>query len=206
MKKEFINKLYIAFVISMIITIVCCGIAYLWDRNSVDVSFVKDVFSIVMSIIAPYIAILLFTDWKEQHNKTQFAAQAREIIIQLNEDIKYLSNIMADIRHKDKNQLIWASELFVNLTQGVEDLTDQNLLTSSSSHLLFMMTKDHDYRKVKLVYDTFMLRLLNEMSQIINSPQSKVGHLFNLLEIRRVQMVMLNENLMVVTRSYFLYE
>lgn len=80
MKKEFINKLYIAFVISMIITIVCCCIAYLWDRKSVDVSFVKDVFSIVISLIAPYVAILLFTDWREQHNKVVNNERTMELI------------------------------------------------------------------------------------------------------------------------------
>ncbi|WP_336976071.1 hypothetical protein [Acinetobacter pittii] len=206
MKKELIDKLYISFVISIIISIVICSITYLWDKNSLNVSFIKDIFSIVMSIIAPYIAILLFTDWKEQHNKTQFSSQAREIIIQLNEDLKYLSNIMADIRHRDKNDLIWNEDLFSKLSKGIEDFADQNQQTSSSSHLLFMMTKDHEYRKIKLIYDNFTLTLLNEMHHILTDSQAKVGHLFNLIEKRRIKMIELNENLIVVTRSYFLYE
>lgn len=206
MKKQLIDKLIYAFTISTIISITICGISYLWDKNSVNVSFVKDVFSIVMSIIAPYIAILLFTDWKEQHNKIQFSSQAREIIIQLNEDIKYLSNILTDIRDRDKRERIWASDLFVKLTENLGYLKDQASLTSSSSHLLFVMTKDHEYRKVKLNYDNFMSKLLREIQQNINTPQTRIESLFNLLEIRRVQMVELNENLIVVTRAYFLYE
>jgi len=72
MKKELINKILVAFVICMIVSITTCGIAYLWDRSSVNVSFVKDVFSIVMSILAPYAAVILFTDWKAQahHEKS----------------------------------------------------------------------------------------------------------------------------------------
>ncbi len=41
MKKEFINKLYIAFTTLIIVSIVICGISYLWDKNSINVSFVK---------------------------------------------------------------------------------------------------------------------------------------------------------------------
>lgn len=66
MKKELINKILVAFLICMIVSIATCGIAYFWDRTSVNVSFIKDVFSIVMSILAPYAAVILFTDWKAQ--------------------------------------------------------------------------------------------------------------------------------------------
>ncbi|YCO57255.1 hypothetical protein ACL9Z5_000536 [Acinetobacter calcoaceticus] len=61
MEKELINKILVAFVISMIVSITTCGIAYLWDRDSINVSFVKDIFSIVMSILAPYAAVILFS-------------------------------------------------------------------------------------------------------------------------------------------------
>ncbi|MDR8279496.1 hypothetical protein FPK83_26280, partial [Acinetobacter baumannii] len=37
--------------------------------QQIDISFIKDVFSIGATLAAALIAISLFNDWKEQHNK-----------------------------------------------------------------------------------------------------------------------------------------
>lgn len=94
MKKQLTNRLICAFTISMIVSITTCGIAFLWDRNSVNVSFVKDVFSIVMSIIAPYIAILLFTDWREQTNKLMLASESKDLWKEFVKLEKTLNNLI----------------------------------------------------------------------------------------------------------------
>ncbi|NAR99895.1 hypothetical protein [Acinetobacter haemolyticus] len=113
MRKELINKIFVAFVISMIVSITTCGIAYLWDKNSVSVSFVKDVFSIVMSLLAPYAAVLLFTDWKAQAHhersldllievRSSFSALHRSIMrLKLNDSYAILHKIYKRADFKD---------------------------------------------------------------------------------------------------------
>ncbi|ELY3910925.1 TPA: hypothetical protein NJW68_001847 [Acinetobacter baumannii] len=98
MKKEFINKLYIAFTTLIIISIVICGISYLWDKNSINVLFVKDIFSIVLALLAPYTAIILFTDWKKQveHEKTL------NLLIEVSASFSKLHRTIARLELEDK--------------------------------------------------------------------------------------------------------
>lgn len=67
-KKELLEKFFKYVVITIILGIVICSITYLYNAKKVDVGFVKDVYSILFSIIAPLFAIFLFADWKEQKN------------------------------------------------------------------------------------------------------------------------------------------
>ncbi|WP_284086151.1 hypothetical protein [Acinetobacter pittii] len=113
MKKELINKILVAFLICMIVSITTCGIAYLWDRTSVNVSFIKDVFSIVMSILAPYAAVILFTDWKAQAHhersldllievRSSFSALHRSIMrLKLSDNYTILHEIYKKVDFQD---------------------------------------------------------------------------------------------------------
>ncbi|ENX41514.1 hypothetical protein [Acinetobacter sp. NIPH 2100] len=56
--------------------------------QAIDIAFVKDIFSIGSTLAAALIAIALFNDWKEQHNKTILAPEAIEIYKNINSDIK----------------------------------------------------------------------------------------------------------------------
>ncbi|HEO1817531.1 TPA: hypothetical protein VAM31_002622 [Acinetobacter baumannii] len=113
MKKELVNKILVAFVICMVVSITTCGIAYLWDRSSVNVSFIKDVFSIVMSVLAPYAAVILFTDWKAQAHhqrsldllievRSSFSALHRSIMrLKLNDSFTIIHREYKNIQFKD---------------------------------------------------------------------------------------------------------
>lgn len=56
-----------------LIVIVCCFALIIVLKSfygqTIDVSFVKDIFSIGTTIATALIAIALFSDWKEEHNK-----------------------------------------------------------------------------------------------------------------------------------------
>lgn len=67
-KKEIYNKFWESLVVLIIIGIVLCCIANIVSTEPINISFIKDVFSILISILAVYMAIHLFSDWKEQYN------------------------------------------------------------------------------------------------------------------------------------------
>lgn len=46
--------------------------------QTIDISFIKDIFSIGATLAAALIAISLFNDWKEQHNLQILAQEAKE--------------------------------------------------------------------------------------------------------------------------------
>lgn len=77
MKENLIDLFWKVLCITIIVGIVICCIAGLWDKKVVNVSFVKDVYSGLFTVIAPLIAIYLFNDWKEQHNKTVLSDEAK---------------------------------------------------------------------------------------------------------------------------------
>lgn len=136
MKKQLIDKLIYAFTLSIIVSITICGISYLWDKNSVNVSFVKDVFSIVMSVLAPYAAIILFSDWKEQHN-TQLQ---KELTLDL---IKKLNTFKLELPKLERHYLNLKFQLNnpqnINIkTDNVDLFIDQfNIILDIKEELIF---------------------------------------------------------------------
>ncbi|MFA2885449.1 hypothetical protein KWG15_04120 [Acinetobacter pittii] len=61
-----------AFCIFCLVTIMCVIIILvlkLFFGQKIDIGFIKDIFSIGSTLAAALIAIALFSDWKEQHNK-----------------------------------------------------------------------------------------------------------------------------------------
>lgn len=205
MKKELINKILVAFVVCVIVSITTCGIAYLWDRSSVNVSFIKDIFSIVMSILAPYAAVLLFSDWKEQHNKTTYSLQAKDVIINLNEDLKLLSFVRALLRRRDKSEKL-RDELISRVIQKVKDFVDQSVITASTTHLLFIITSDNDYQTIKIKYDLFIMRVIRDTQSIIENQDSTVGDLLDYIDQHRLYITKLNKDLSEASRSYLIYK
>lgn len=64
-----------------ILSITICCISYLFDKESFSSDFVKNIFSISFSILAPLMAVYLFKDWKEEHNKKIDSDFAKELFL-----------------------------------------------------------------------------------------------------------------------------
>lgn len=180
MKKELKEKILISFVYSVIISIVSCLIAYIWNKNSVNVSFVKDVFSIVMSVIAPYIAILLFTDWKEQvkHEKSLTAlievsaafAKLHRAIVRLKLEKKHTSfnknykdddfiKTIVEKRSEFDTEVDKITVTFDELDFAIKAL----YLVSERKDSLFKSVSD-DYFKITHVWKDIYLSFLGEVN------------------------------------------
>lgn len=62
-----------AFCIFAIVTTICVILVLvlkIFFIQEIDIGFIKDIFSIGATLAAALIAVALFSDWKEQHNKT----------------------------------------------------------------------------------------------------------------------------------------
>lgn len=102
-KKELLEKFFKYIVITIIFGIVICSIAYLYNAQKMDVSFVKDVYSILFSIFAPLFAIYLFADWKEEYNKQILKEATFKIVNHLSElqtELLELEKFVGHFRNK----------------------------------------------------------------------------------------------------------
>ncbi|MEB6558785.1 hypothetical protein [Acinetobacter baumannii] len=116
--------------ISIVVGIVLICVTYLiadypakLSSKVVNISFIKDIYSIIFAIFAPFIAIYLFNDWKEQHNKTLVSNEAQKTLKIFNE----LSNLTGDLDYAYDN--IKTPEYIVfteskNLKNGVKEVFD----------------------------------------------------------------------------------
>lgn len=134
-KTELLEKFFKYVVITIILGIVICSIAYLYNAQKMDISFIKDVYSILFSIFAPLFAIFLFADWKEQKQyelEKQYADELLKLIGLIHmelvdtyntyksfDDLKYLNEeyiilneLMGKIDYKISENLFKISEKF----------------------------------------------------------------------------------------------
>ncbi|MBJ8445920.1 hypothetical protein [Acinetobacter bereziniae] len=124
-KTELLEKFFKYVVITIILGIVICSITYLYNAQKMDVSFVKDVYSILFSIFAPLFAIFLFTDWKDQKKyelEKQYAESTLRNIFEINKFLNSeyftFSSLLGDL---DKNYI--ARNYYFN-RESVFNLTD----------------------------------------------------------------------------------
>jgi len=89
-----------ALVVSIIVGIVLISITYLIEDYPktvkspvVNISFIKDIYSMVFTIFATFIAVHLFNDWRVQHNKTVISNEAQRTLKIFND----LSTSTADL-------------------------------------------------------------------------------------------------------------
>ncbi|HFF5521654.1 TPA: hypothetical protein ACGDYM_003944, partial [Acinetobacter baumannii] len=76
-KDNVINAICIfGIVVSICIMLIIILKSFYYQK--IDISFIKDIFSIGATLAAALIAVSLFNDWKEQHNKTILAPEAIE--------------------------------------------------------------------------------------------------------------------------------
>jgi hypothetical protein len=90
--------------------------------QQIDISFIKDIFSIGATLAAALIAISLFNDWKEQHNKTILAPEAIEIYKLITEDIRINAEYISIIRLNINKplQVPLTKEIFLKFGELVE--------------------------------------------------------------------------------------
>lgn len=65
-KKELIVKFWKYAIVIFLLGVGLCGIAFYFNPTKMDISFIKDVYSFLFSILAPLFAVYLYSDWKDQ--------------------------------------------------------------------------------------------------------------------------------------------
>ncbi|MDV7704990.1 hypothetical protein [Acinetobacter pittii] len=79
LNKDNVINAFCIFSLVIIMCVIIILVLKLFFGQKIDIGFIKDIFSIGSTLAAALIAIALFSDWKEQHNKQIIAAEAKEV-------------------------------------------------------------------------------------------------------------------------------
>ncbi|MDC4625994.1 hypothetical protein OHV62_07370 [Acinetobacter baumannii] len=98
-KDNVINAICIFGIVVTICFMLIVTLKFLYGEV-IDVAFIKDIFSIGTTLFAALIAISLFNDWKEQHNKqvtNTLALQAYDVFSAFEKNILEFASFLSDI-------------------------------------------------------------------------------------------------------------
>ncbi|MGE9759282.1 hypothetical protein ACQP6U_18055 [Acinetobacter baumannii] len=199
MEKELKKKLYenvacIGLWI-LVITLVFLFIAKYFFGQCIDISLLKDVFSISATIFAALVAVLLFTDWRIQknfelkyerlNNIISSLSELRADIILLRNDILKLETVKNNLEHspsilEHRNPEVFSTLLKINGSIFVySKLTKDeklNTLYNSFEKICFIIFGLNE----KIVKDTYKNYLENAYkNDIIKDPSIEFGRLYN---------------------------
>lgn len=91
-KKEKVLEFFLWGIVAYAVAILTYFTFKIFNYGEDSISAFGSVLSAVATFFAAYVAVMLFTNWKEQHNKTILAEEAKIIFKLLNEDILVFSN------------------------------------------------------------------------------------------------------------------
>lgn len=168
--------------ISIVVGIVLICVTYLiadypakLSSKVVNISFIKDIYSIIFAIFGPFIAIYLFNDWKEQHNKTVVSNEAQKNLKIFNE----LSTLTGDLDYayyniktpeyimftESKNLKNGVKEVFDNTEKALNHYTHFNALSENEDGIYLFM----EMYSVLKDYKEFIYKSENDyISNIVN--------------------------------------
>lgn len=145
--------------ISIIVGIVIISITYLIadypnkTPTTVNISFIKDVYSVIFAVFAPYIAIYLLTDWKEQLKYSKKV----DFILNIRQEIRYLNNELFMLRNyypldiENPNDHLNVESANDKYNKSMSKFTNHlNKIEDHFEDLNFLLnTKDTDRNKIK---------------------------------------------------------
>ncbi|WP_154650752.1 hypothetical protein [Acinetobacter gerneri] len=200
MRKE--NVLLVVFwkslAVSIIAGIIVISITYLlFDYNkqmstmTVNISYIKDIYSIIFAIFAPFIAIYLFSDWKEQHNKQIIADEAKKLLISIDKDIYFLANLKATLEMKDQKKTLF-QEYDDSVSNSVRNFMQNHNLNDEQGYLVSELANILEFEKIRKEYSEVTLLIQNTMNMLIKS-NVPIEQIVELLETFRKKFAILNK-------------
>ncbi|ENV33327.1 hypothetical protein L289_0133 [Acinetobacter gerneri DSM 14967 = CIP 107464 = MTCC 9824] len=184
--------------VSIIAGIIVISITYLlFDYNkqmstmTVNISYIKDIYSIIFAIFAPFIAIYLFSDWKEQHNKQIIADEAKKLLISIDKDIYFLANLKATLEMKDQKKTLF-QEYDDSVSNSVRNFMQNHNLNDEQGYLVSELANILEFEKIRKEYSEVTLLIQNTMNMLIKS-NVPIEQIVELLETFRKKFAILNK-------------
>ncbi|USP41032.1 hypothetical protein [Acinetobacter sp. XS-4] len=123
------------------------------------------------TLFGGYMAVYLFTDWKEQHNKTLFSVEAKEALVLINDDIKMFAIASSYIKRLDQNKLATDDSLGVFFDK-LSEILNNNIKISVSILILLELSDDKELEEYRAEYNKFISKICSEFIKISRSDKT----------------------------------
>ena len=127
------------------------------------------------------VASYLFYGWKEQHNKTVIADVAKQILINVNDDLDYLTQLTGYLRKLSPNNSLLNESIHKNIAGYLTALLGNGKKTSAQTLILFELTGDEHLEARRIGYHSGLIELSKNIKSIIDDNNS-TGFLLNYID------------------------
>lgn len=132
------------------------------------------------TIFAGLVVFLVFNDWKDQHNKTVIAEEAKSLLISINDDIEVITSISGTLRNKDRD--IFFHEIYDDeLSKRIKRISENNYKISSKALILYELSEDEELKEIRDKYDRNMLELQKKIHQHLKD-DNKIGYILDMFD------------------------
>ena len=166
-------------------------------------AIVSSLFGGFATLTAAYIASKLFNDWGEQHNKTVIADVAKQILINVNDDLDYLTQLTGYLRGLSPNNSLLNEIIHKNISGYLTALIGNGKKTSAQTLILFELTGDQHLEDRRIGYHWGMNDLSKNITSIIEDNNS-TGFLLNYIDSNMPDFLTHNKNYKIEIVSFIL--
>lgn len=212
MNKEIENYVWYYISVYIVVLIIFAAFQYfgVCDGESLNCKTnwekVKDILQTTAYILTPIVAIIALLSWKIQHNKLVFSVEAKPILLLVNDDIKYITNITGVLRTKKANSRIIQDDFFNEILENNEKLLDNNHEISSKAFVLYGLAQDEELELKRIEYHNYITHHVKFINDIISSPNPNVtyGYLLKFYDINMLKFLEINKLYKAKLREFIL--
>lgn len=174
----------------------------------VDWTNIKDILQTTAYILTPIVAIVALLSWKTQHNKLIFSTEAKPLLLMVNDDIKYITNITSILRNKDLNSRILIDDFLTEILDNTQKFLDNNYKISSNAFLLYGLTEDKELEHKRIEYHNYTIQHANIVNHIIaninSNPKFTYGYLLEFYDTNMLNFLDINKQYKKKLRDFVL--
>lgn len=118
----------------------------------------------VATIYAPIAALILYDNWKVQHNKKIISDEAKKLLVSVDKEILEFSNIVSNLKRLDPNKRIQAQydELFSQAVVRFNQTIDNS---DNISYLVSELSDDKKFENIRIEYNSVTINLQNKFTE-----------------------------------------
>lgn len=167
---------------------------------------VKDILQTTAYILTPIVAIIALLSWKAQHNKLMFSEDAKPILLMVNNDIKFITNISGVLRTKDLNSRILRDDFLLEIIDNTQNLLNNSHEISSKAFVLYGLTEDEKLEEKRQEYHNYITHHAILINKIIasNNPKVTYGYLLKFYDTNMFKFLEINKQYKKKLREFIL--
>lgn len=194
---------YLVVILYLVSMLVYVSVDFFGDADTDKISAFGSVLGGVGTIFAGLVAIYLFNDWRDQHNKVIVAEVAKQVLVTVNDDLNYISKLTGFLRNTPPNMPLLNSDVYEQVIQKITALLENGMKTSAQTLILFELTKNEHLEARRVGYHQGLIEFTKYMRDIV-ADNNSAGFLLRYIDSNIHNFLVHNKNYKVEIVSFIL--